>query len=168
MATPGEDSACFTLFFTEPLHRMVAFIPTGGKWSLKTWRRQNTLETFTYKLVNRELGVMTVNTGCQETQLKPIAESDCKEPLKASSACTRCVHKVVSLILWQIHLLYKFQIIIVTSKTDSVGKQGELASWLKIHQEPLGDCQSQRMRWLDSFTDSGGMTLNKLQEIVND
>ena len=52
------------------------------------------METFTYKLVNRELGVMTVNTGCQETQLKPIAESDCKEPLKASSACTRCVHKV--------------------------------------------------------------------------
>lgn len=31
MATPGEDSGCFALFLTEPLHRMVAFIPTGGK-----------------------------------------------------------------------------------------------------------------------------------------
>ena len=139
---------------------------------MKTWRRQNTLETFTYKLVNRELGVMTVNTGCQETQSKPITESECKEPLKASSAHTRCVYKVVSLILWQIRLLYKFQIISVTSKTDSVGKHDELASWLKIHQELLGDChrgiQSQRMRWLDSITDSGGMNLSKLQEIVND
>lgn len=87
MAIPGEDSGLFTLFVTKSLDRMtkgVKLILTGGEESLKIGRWQNTLETFTYKSVNRELGIRTVNTGCEETQSKPVAESECKAPLNAS------------------------------------------------------------------------------------
>lgn len=65
----ADEALCFLLclLLTEPLGRMtkrIRVILTGGKKSLKLLRQQNTVETFTYKLVNRELGIMTVNIGC--------------------------------------------------------------------------------------------------------
>lgn len=66
----ADEALCFLLclLLTEPLGRMtkrIRVILTGGeKKSLKLLRQQNTVETFTYKLVSRELGLMTVNIGC--------------------------------------------------------------------------------------------------------
>lgn len=42
------------------------------------------METFAYKLVNRELGIMTVNIGYQENQSKPGAENDWEMSVKPS------------------------------------------------------------------------------------
>lgn len=58
------------------MNKGVRFILPEGERSLKTVRWHNTLETFTYKLANKELGIMTINTGCPEYSLKTIAESE--------------------------------------------------------------------------------------------
>ena len=69
----GFCGFCFVCV-TEPLVRTskgVGFILPEGERSLKTVRCHDTLETFTFKLVDRELGIMTINTGCPEHPPKP-------------------------------------------------------------------------------------------------
>lgn len=107
MAIPGEDCVLLALFVfnrtTGYETQGDKFTLPGGKRSLKIARQQNTMEIFTYKLVNRGLGIMVVNIGCQANQSKLIAESDCKLLLKASISPHECVCKAVGLILQQIH-----------------------------------------------------------------
>lgn len=75
------------LLLTEPSGRMterIRVILTRGKRSLQLLRQQTTVETFTYKVVNRELGIMTENIGFRENKWKSVTESGWAMPVKPS------------------------------------------------------------------------------------